>query len=483
VRRLSEEEARHLLLRATFGPRPGDVRALTESDLGTWLDEQLGSAPSPPELATALEPYVKVFDPPSKLFVHFPKPESGRDEPGAEEDDPEANMERRLDKAELLRTLQMAELTRHILSKQQLREVMADFWINHFNVQGAKAQIAVTAPSYLEGIRERALGKFEDLLSFTAHHPAMLIYLDNVRSVSLPPKRAQDRPFRGLNENYARELLELHTLGVDGGYTQDDVREAARVLTGWGTREEEPFALSFAFHEARHDREAKRVLGHDIAPAGRAEGEGLLVALARHPATSRHVAAKLCRRFVADDPDTACVDLVAEKFRSSNGDIAVTLRTLLESPSFWVPSVRGQKLKSPLEFVASAVRALGGSPDGSSRLARRLVAMGEGLMRFPAPTGYPERRDAWLSSGALHARMELCTDLMRGAAAGVDSDPVALFAGSANIPRQAEALIVGTASIDTRTAVEQALSRLDEPRQQKLLGLALFLGSPEFQKQ
>lgn len=487
TKRLTEAEARHLLLRASFGPAVGEVQALAGKELGAWLDEQLTPAPPEPELELALAPYRAVFDAPGAVAAHFPKPHMGeaKDDRGEEDDPRETNGKEKLapiDRGDLLQVLQMAELTRHILSRRQLREVMADFWINHFNVEATQRFLAV-APAYLEGIRERALGRFEGLLSFTAHHPAMLLYLDNAKSVALPPKAAVNRPFRGLNENYARELLELHTLGVNGGYTQADVREVARVFTGWGIAEPQPYALEFAFHENRHDHAPKVVLGQTIEPAGEAEGQRVLALLAKHPSTARHLATKLCRRFVADDPPPACVEVVSRAYSESDGDIARTLRALFESDSFWDPSVRARKLKSPLEFIVSAARVLGVTPDGSTKLARQLSRMGEGLMLFPAPTGYPERMDEWLTSGALHSRLELSVLLVRAQGIGLEGDPVGLFEGKDDLAGQAEAFIVGAAAPATRRAVEEALARIDKPRQRRVLALSLYLGSPEFQRQ
>jgi uncharacterized protein (DUF1800 family) len=345
---------------------------------------------------------------------------------------------------------------------------------------GTKGQLAIATPDYVEGIRERALGRFSDLLLWTAEHPAMLIYLDNSVSVALP----EDDGFRGLNENYARELLELHTLGVDGGYTQKDVRELARVLTGWGVHQRRDGALAFAFHARKHDPQSKVLLGERIEPNGRAEGEAALLRLARHPATAHHLATKLCRRFVADDPPAQCVDDVSAAYQASDGDIGQTLRALFESKAFWAESVRNQKFKSPLEFAVSAARALGARPDGSNRLARRLGNLGEGLFLYPPPTGYPERTSAWLSSGALLARMDLAVQIARGKAAGLTRGPTERSGTPEQALARAEQRVLGgPASAETRRAIATELEHLDRPRQRELTALALLIGSPEFQRQ
>jgi uncharacterized protein (DUF1800 family) len=320
----------------------------------------------------------------------------------------------------------------------------------------------------------------------------MLIYLDNAQSVALPERRQQQpgKAFRGLNENYARELLELHTLGVDGGYSQTDVRELARVLTGWGVAATRPGELVFAFHARKHDSETKRLLGQQIAADAQAEGEAVLQRLARHASTARHLATKLCRRFVADDPPAQCTAEVARAFHDSDGDIGQTLRVLLHAPTFWADEVRGQKFKSPVEFVVSAARALGARPDGSDKLARHVDLMGEGLFLYPPPTGYPEVQDAWLSSGALLARLELATEIARGGAAGLTRaagltpNEAPSDAEDDQLLASCEQQVLGQpARAVTHDAIAAELATLPRRRQRRLLALALLVGSPEFQRQ
>jgi uncharacterized protein (DUF1800 family) len=474
---LTARDARHLLNRAAFGPAPGDVERVTALGLDAWLTEQFDRDTPDPEVAAAIAPYARALAPQPELLRHFEHGEAN----GAELLDGDGKMQFRVRTRELLLTLEMVKVSRHVASAQQLREVMLDFWVNHFNVLGTKAQLAIATPDYLEGLRSRAFGRFSDLLLFTAQHPTMLVYLDNATSVALPArKRAAADGFRGLNENYARELLELHTLGVDGGYTQTDVRELARVLTGWGVERGPDGALVFAFKRGRHDEDQKVVLGERVQPGDVEEGQAVLERLARHPATGRHLAHKLCRRFVADTPPDDCVVAVANAHQESQGDIALCLRALFAGKWFWAEEVRGQKLKSPLEFVVSAARALGTRPDGTLRLGRRIGELGEGLFLYPPPTGYPEHLDAWLSGGSLLARLELSVDLARGKPAGLFD--VAL--GATGDLAAGELRVLGEpATQATREAIQAELERLDRAPQRERATLALLVGSPEFQRQ
>ena len=305
---------------------------------------------------------------------------------------------RKMLKGKNLRQIALAKLTRHVLSEYQLQEVMVDFWTNHFNVFARKGAVRVFAGDYVErAIRPHSLGRFQDLLTATARHPAMLIYLDNVRSVA---KRKRGR--RGLNENYARELMELHTLGVHGGYTQADVVNVARILTGWSVSRPRDGKLAFMFRARAHDKNAKRVLGVDF-PAGGGEEEGmkLLELLALHPATAKHLSNKLCQRLVSDTPPKSVVQAGAKAFTASQGDIKQLVRAIVKHEAFWAAASRGSKLKSPLEVVASSLRTLDARPDGTLRLARILGRLGEPAMLESAPTGHPEVQDAWLGSSAM----------------------------------------------------------------------------------
>jgi hypothetical protein len=302
---------------------------------------------------------------------------------------------------------------------------MTDFWLNHFNVFLHKNE---ETPSYLvsferDVIRPRALGKFEDLLEATAHSPAMLLYLDNSSSMgpdSTAAEKAKMNAARrpdakkqspeGLNENYARELMELHTLGVNGGYTQADVTQVARILTGW-TVEKPQRGGGFMFDANRHEPGTKKVLGKKFKEKGEEEGRQLLHMLASNPATARFLSRKLAIRFVGDDPPQALVDRLAKSYMSSGGDISRVLQTLYRSPEFWSADTYRNKVKTPLEFIASAARASNLNALSMERLVNTLRDMGMPLYGAVPPTGYNWQASTWVSTGALVNRMNFALSL------------------------------------------------------------------------
>jgi uncharacterized protein (DUF1800 family) len=405
--------------------------------------------------------------------------------------------------------VQQLAVVRATLSERQLYEVMVDFWSNHFNVFFAKGADRYLLPSYIEQtIRPRALGRFEDLLIATAQSPAMLFYLDNAQSVTpgaRPPQldrlerlrgyrpradsmlaQVEQRMPRGINENYARELLELHTLGVDGGYTQRDVQEVARIFTGWGI--DRPFqGADFAFHAWAHDGGDKTVLGVRFAGnRGMDEGLDLLRMLARHEATMHFVSRKLCARFVADDPPDGCVDDAVAAWHASDGAIPAVLRAIFHSRDFWSPAVVRAKVKTPYEFLVSAVRAIGAQPDTTPRLAYQLVMLGQPLFLQSAPTGYPETQADWVSSSALMNRMMFAVRLASGRLPGVTTKL------SLTLPaRQADSLVAqvdarilaGGMTANTRDVLRRQLADITDPDRARALAVGLALGGPEFQKQ
>ena len=391
---------------------------------------------------------------------------------------------------QLIVELTQARLLRAIESRRQLEEVLVDFWFNHFNVSAEKNRTRWMVTSYeRDAIRPQVLGKFRDLLGATAKHPAMLWYLDNWQSVrdGFEPRRrrnGQNMP-TGLNENYARELLELHTLGVDAGYTQADVHEAARALTGWSV--EIKRGGSFAFHPQAHDPGPKQIFGLSLeAGGGQSDGERLLDALARHPATAHHLAKKLCVRFVSDAPSPELVERIAQVFLSTDGDLRVTVQAIFESPEFWTS--QGAKTKTPLEFVASAVRAVGTLDDVQLPLARALEALGAPLYRCAPPTGYAEHAAAWVSAGALVSRINFGLALASGRVKGVH---VRLPARSADAERTIDSVaaqVLGRPpSPQTRATLLKALGAKEEDGEARVPSPAvvagLLLGSPEFQHQ
>lgn len=415
------------------------------------------------------------------------------------------------DQQQPLRELQQAKLLRAIFSERQLQEVMVDFWFNHFNVFGQKDAARWLLTSYeRDVIRPHALGRFKDLLAAVAQSPAMLYYLDNFMSQmeqpAPPPKFDADgnplpQPRRpGLNENYARELMELHTLGVDGGYTQKDVIEVARCFTGWtiGPRGN----MAFTFRPRIHDRGEKIVLGTRIAPGGGIEdGLRALDTLSKHPSTAKFISRKLCQRFVADEPPAALVDRVAARFNETNGDIREVVRAILTSPEFFSPKHYRNKIKSPLDLVASMIRATGASTNGAAPLIQAVARMGAPLYLCQPPTGYDENSAEWLSSATLLERMNFAValtgnringarvDVSRFAPSGATNDPdriidqlVAALVHSDVSPETRENLTRVLGETRAKTSPAKFDSRAPQKNNEMVVGLvALILGSREFQ--
>ena len=435
----------HVLARCSFGAAPGDrerLRALrprTEDAVDTWIDRQLEpSNEEDPALRCSLGRLESLAQPLGELYEW--KPEV------------------------LLRELSSAALLRAVGSRWQLREVMVDFWSDHLNIDASKGECAwLKAADDREVIRRHALGRFRELIGASALSPAMLWYLDgrtNRRAT------ASERP----NENYARELLELHTLGVEGGYTQADVMEAARCLTGWTVRDRHRFRKGrVELDPSLHDDGEKRVLGHRIAAGGLARDlEVLLDIVARHPATARHVAVKLCRRFIADTPPPDAVGSVAAAFRRSDGDLRVTLRSLFRTEAFRSPADRRTKLKRPFQAMASALRATGARTDCGPPLLELLRRMGQAPFQYPTPEGAPDVAPAW--TGTLLWRWRLAMALAGGELAGTSLDAERLIARAGGVDRLAAHL----------------LGRAPDPAEQAALAgsprpLALLLASPGFQ--
>jgi len=357
-----------------------------------------------------------------------------------------------------------AKLLRAIYSHRQFEEVLADFWYNHFNVFLDKGADRYLVTSYERNvIRPHVLGKFKDLLLATAESPAMLFYLDNFQSVDpngaqrLPRRQNAQRPQRGLNENYARELMELHTLGVDGGYTQHDVTEVARCFTGWSIQAPRQGG-GFEFKERLHDPGEKHVLGVRI-PAGGGIDDGLKVLdiLAHHSSTARFIAKKLATRFVADNPPQSLIDKMARTFHNKDGDIRAVLATLFNAPEFWSQDAYRAKLKSPLELVASSVRALNADMDFSFALSRQLEQLGEPLYRKQEPTGYTNAGQEWVNSAALLGRMNFGIALAANRIPGVKVS-VARFDDDENPDSIARALLLTDLSDEARAAIGAALN-------------------------
>ncbi len=506
---LSERDsALHALSRLAYGPRPGEVERVAAMGVQRWIEAQL----APERLAdrradSATKRFAVLKIDPDELAQRFAAAQAQRrqrqrGDTGMMREPPSADV------AELRRLggeVQQLAVVRATLSERQLYEVMVDFWTNHFNVFFTKGAVRYLLPSYIEQtIRPRALGRFEDLLIATARSPAMLFYLDNVQSVapgSRPPQmdrldrfrgrpradslrqRLEERMPRGINENYARELLELHTLGVDGGYTQQDVQQVARILTGWSMQRPGRGA-GFEFHDWAHDNGEKTVLGVKFQSNGEREGVHLLRMLARHHATMHHVSAKLCARFVADDPPDGCVDAAVDAWHHSDGDIRAVLRSIFQTPDFWV--ARRAKIKTPLEFLVSAARAVSATPDSSLRLAQVVGRLGQPLYLQAAPTGYPETQADWVNSGALLQRMNVAVGLAAGRLPGVAVDLDATLPpgdATAVIASVNARLLGGTMSEQTRAVLLRELADARDPLQMRAYAVGLALGGPEFQRQ
>ncbi len=498
--------AAHLLDRFAYGPRPGEVDALVAMGLETWLERQLtGSGPDPAfetRLAT-IEAWSMTGE---EIARSYPNPgqllrmatEAGVLEAG---DDGAAGVggparQQRIaltqwaqsqgyrSQRKLMSDLVSQKIWRAVESERQLVAVMADFWFNHFNVSLTDNQARGSVLSYeRDAILPGVLGPFSDILIETATHPAMLYYLDNAQSTAEAGDRTtldsrmggvarQPRPPRpgstGLNENYARELLELHSLGVDGGYDQRDVIEVARAFTGWTAIPRGPgaegvearlerlesrgiqagFVLDgdFFFRADAHDAGKKTVLGVKLK-SGRGVEDGLEVLdiLARHPSTARHLATKLAVRFVSDEPPAALIERMTRTFQETNGNTAAVLRTLAWSSEFWDSASVRQKIKSPFELAISATRAIGGRVEDPLPLASWISRMGQPLYAYQAPTGFPDRGSAWVNTGSLMSRMNFGLNLAAGRVIGVDADLVALDGGRE--PESLERALVEYASL------------------------------------
>jgi uncharacterized protein (DUF1800 family) len=527
----SAAQALHVLNRLGFGPRPGDLERVLQMGVGRYVEQQLN--PEKIEdgaVAARLSAMPTLSMSNAELFEKFELPirEARRQSKAEAGEGQEADLEKLKEMIppenrprRIIEELSVARVLRASDSQRQLNEVMADFWMNHFNVFAGKGLDRVFLTSFeRDVVRPRMWGRFEDLLMATAKSPAMLFYLDNARSAAdlehrspearrrealfgrralrqMDPetaRRIQENAPKGINENYARELMELHTLGVDGGYTQKDVTELARVLTGWsigqggrGMRGES--AGDFVFRAALHDVGSKSVLGVALpAGGGIEEGEAMIRFLARQPATARHIAAQLCQRLVADDPPQALVDRVGKTFLATGGDLRQTVRAIVTSPEFSDPKFYRAKVKSPFEYVVSAVRATGGVTDGRA-LARQLTQMGEPLYLCQPPTGYSDRADAWVNSGALIARMNFALALSAGQLPGTSFQAQRLlpYADAGSVDRSVDALaqvlLGGSLTESTRETIRQRLAAEQHAQAPVSLIAGLILGSPEFQKQ
>jgi len=466
----SDRKVIHVLNRLAFGPTPEEFQYVKSIGVERYIAEQLNpdSIPEQIELRSRLAPLETLkLDPVQLRQLYGPLPSPRGFKPNADAE--KAQRERaRL----VLHDAAEARILRALLSRRQLQEVLVDFWFNHFNVFSGKGLDDVWIGNYEQrAIRPFALGRFRDLLFATTKHPAMLVYLDNTLSTAPGSPGARGRQ-KGLNENFAREVMELHTLGADGGYTQEDVIALARILTGW--RVNPPDARAYPeygaiFEGARHDYSPKVFLGHEMKSRGKAEGEEALDILARSPKTARHIAFELAQYFVADDPPTALVDQLAARFVDTDGDIQEVLKALFTSREFWENFDR--KYKTPYQFVVSAVRAAA-APVGNVRpLLAAMDQLGMPLYGCLTPDGYSNTEDAWLSPDATTRRIGFAAALAQGDLPQYGANGT----GSAHRVDAArlQALLGPTLTEATRQAVIEAPPGLRA---------ALLLGSPGFMR-
>ena len=537
-----EERVAHVISRLSFGAKPGEIEAVEKEGVENYIRRQLhpDSQPLPADLEKLGQLDALAKDP-VYLFLNYGKPAIkalAKSNGQGDKDDKEAKKIIGETYRRMYQEAALARVRRAVESPRELQEVMTDFWFNHFNISQEKGLDHVWIGSYEErAIRPYALGRFRDLLGATAHHAGMLFYLDNWQNTAASYKEERVAPafaerfnkdkeaklparrnrFQGINENYARELMELHTLGVDGGYSQKDVQELARVLTGLGLpkgagggrgpggpsgQEQMMFAqnqgagagagaavgarrrlgrgaiireygggetivgnreLGYYFDPSRHDQGEKVLLGKVIKAEGEAEIEKVLDLLARHPSTARHISFKLAQYFVADKPPQTLVDKLSKSFSESDGDIAAVLNTLFHSSEFYDKNYRGKKFKSPYRYVISSLRATDSRVEDVKPLLNFLKQTGQPLYQCLTPDGYKNTKEAWLNPDNLINRLNYATVLGTSRYPGITT--------RVKDPSQVADACTTDLSAATVSAVKQAPSQLKA---------ALVLGSPEF---
>ncbi|HEX3146114.1 MAG TPA: DUF1800 domain-containing protein [Pyrinomonadaceae bacterium] len=569
----ADQRIAHVLSRLTFGARPGDFEKVKAMGADAFINQQLdpdaidnteviAKLRRLPTLNMATPVIIEQYTPPKPPAVPSPPPAKIAEAMNASEGKPsiqnapqiannpsmpamanEMQVDSKKEDAAGMRAqpdeqaspkptpppknpqmvvteLQRAKLLRAVYSDRQLYELMVDFWENHFSIFANKDDDRYLLTGFdRETIRPFAMGRFRDLLGATAHSPAMLFYLDNWRSsVSRPYPAKGDKPAGvdgGLNENYARELMELHTLGVDGGYTQKDVQEVARCFSGWTIQKPNEQGL-FLYRPGLHDDGDKIVLGHKVLGGGGiADGERVLDILATHPSTAKFIATKLARRFISDDPPASVIDRAAATFLKTDGSIRETLRAIITSPEFFAADSYRAKMRSPFEYVAAALRVTSAETDGDRPVIDFISRMGQPLYGRITPDGYPDRADAWLSSGAMIGRLNfaaaLATNRLRGTS--LDFTKLVSEVDKANKDAAAARLIAlttnGDLSASTRSAIQTSTSEAlvikpapppanvpagfsgngnpPPPPLPQVTGyvpemIALLIGSPEFQR-
>jgi uncharacterized protein (DUF1800 family) len=504
----------HVLNRVGFGPRPGDVAAVREIGLQRYIEQQL----QPERIADGavgarLAGLTTIGMSSREIAEKFEIPQlqmrqerqraarAGNPNEPVQPPRPTPEMQQRAN--QVVMELSEQKLLRAIYSDRQLQEVLTDFWFNHFNVDARKGRDRFMLTEYeRDAIRPHVLGSFAELLKATARSPAMLFYLDNwqsadpngphpdprntarrlafgqrggrgrglVRGMPAAPNQQANRARRGLNENYGRELMELHTLGVDGGYTQKDVTEVARAFTGW-TIDNPRQGTGYRFEPRIHDDGEKIVLGHRIkAGGGERDGVEVLDLLSKHPSTARFIATKLVRRFVSDTPPPALVDRAADTFRKTDGNLREVMRTILTSSEFLSPDAYRAKVKTPFEFVVSAIRATGAEVQDAVPLVRAMQQLGMPLYACQPPTGYKDTADVWMNTGALVNRMNIALALAGNQMRGIST----ATPGATDSRGLAATILNGDVSDATLATIAKATTT---PQM-----MALTLGAPEFQR-
>jgi uncharacterized protein (DUF1800 family) len=511
----ADQQVQQALGRLGFGARPGDVAKVRAMGVDQWIARQLAPDQIDDRVAdSVLASYEGLRIPTAELVAAYVQGQqalrqlqrqaaergdsAGRRDLRAEAMREDPQLRERLRRTRrVVGDVQSARLARAVTSERQLQEVMTDFWSNHFSVFAGKGQTRLFIPSYdRDVIRPNALGRFRNLLGAVATSPAMLFYLDQWQSAAdsthatLSPQRRPRLRGRGLNENYARELLELHTLGVDAGYTQQDVIEVARAFTGWTMNPR--LQATFIFRPEIHDADRKTVLGHEL-PAGRGveDGEAVLDLLARDPRTARFISRKLAIRFVSDDPPAALVERASAVFLRTDGDIREVVRAIVTSPEFFSRAAYRSKVKSPFELVASALRAVGAQADTSPRTAQAVALLGQPIYGHQAPNGWPETGESWMNTGAILNRINfglaLAANRLPNASVANWSDAERLRTATreAQVDAVIAAFLGGRASPDTRQILLDGQNPL-ATQAAGTSGLAqvvgLAIGAPEFQR-
>lgn len=463
----------HVINRLSFGPRAGEIEAVKSIGIDAYIQSQLtpNSIAEPQALTQQLASLPTLQMSVAEIMKEY---RQTRIDKKAQQGNPQAMAANAQNTPETMklrrRVLEEAtqgRLVRAIASPRQLEEVMVDFWYNHFNVFSGKGLDRFLVGNYEQlAIRPYVFGKFRSLLASTSKHPAMLFYLDNWQNTAPDSPGARGR-YKGLNENYARELMELHTLGVNGGYNQQDIITLARILTGWGfpgNRQGNTDESGFYFAANRHDSSDKVFLGQNIKGGGIEEGEKALDILAKHPATARHISYKLAQYFVADEPPTSLVEQLAKRFQETDGDIKTVLSTLFRSSEFLDSKYYNAKLKTPYQYVVSALRATETQVDNYRSVTGVLQQMGMPLYGRQTPDGYKNTESAWLNPDAILRRISLSTALVSGR-----------FAGK-NVPMNAQQLSTTLGNNFSAKTLQVIASQPEEMK------AALMLGSPEFMR-